>query len=390
MHDEREVTFLELFYDLVYVVVFAEVAHYLGHHLSWNGLWEFLFMMLFVMWAWVNGMFYHSLHGTNDISMRVFTFMQMLLVGGMTVFVSDIFADGVDGFAVTFGLFTLLFAGLWFRTGYHDPKHRASSTPYSILYIVIAGLFFYSTRLEDSTARWIWGVTIGVALTMPLISYMRKSARKNVIEASRHSLDGIERFGLITIVALGEVIVSAINGVNDLKEFTFRNGLIGALGIGIAVGIWWLYFDFISRRLNKKGFWPNQMYTYLHIPLVMSIAAAGAVLREMIVHNYEPLDDISRWIFVGAVASAVAIVSILVRMVRQDSTAIQSFVGKASKIMFVCAAAIFALGLTNLGYVALLLSVFILMLLPIFYAITTWIRIRTREMRREAKEAANS
>ena len=131
---EREVSFLELFYDLVYVVVIAEVAHHLTYHLSWSGLAEFSLMMVFVMWAWLNGMFYHSLHGSNDVSMRVFTFMQMILVGGMVVFIGDMFTDGAAGFAVVFALFQLLFAGLWFRTGYHDPGHRSVANSYSYIY----------------------------------------------------------------------------------------------------------------------------------------------------------------------------------------------------------------------------------------------------------------
>ncbi|MEM6997741.1 MAG: low temperature requirement protein A [Patescibacteria group bacterium] len=381
MHDEREVTFLELFYDLVYVVILAEIAHYLGHHLSWAGLGEFLFMGVFVMWAWMNGMFYHSLHGTNDISMRVFTFTQMLLMGAMTVFITDMFSGGADGFAITFGLFQLFFAALWFRTGYHDPAHRAASTPFSVVYVLSAVAMFATVGMDAPTNQYIWAVVVFGSMLMPLITYLSGRAREQAIEASRLSLDSIERFGLITIVALGEVIVSAINGVNYLDEFNLRNGLIGGLGILIAVGIWWLYFDFLSRRTTKEGFWNNQMFSYLHIPLVLGIAASGAILREMVVHNDVALDSVTRWLFVGSVAASVSIVAVLLQVVQQTDRSIEDLTHMASKVTLLCAAAILGVGLLSTGYIATLSLVLALLLLPVLYAVSTWIRRQSRTSR---------
>jgi hypothetical protein len=40
--------------------------------------------------SWLNGTLYHDLHTTNDLSVRVFTFGQMLAVAVMAVFIGDI------------------------------------------------------------------------------------------------------------------------------------------------------------------------------------------------------------------------------------------------------------------------------------------------------------
>ena len=371
---EREVSFLELFYDLVYVVVIAEVAHHLTYHLSWSGLAEFSLMMVFVMWAWLNGMFYHSLHGSNDVSMRVFTFMQMILVGGMVVFIGDMFTDGAAGFAVVFALFQLLFAGLWFRTGYHDPGHRSVANSYSYIYILSALAMFWSATLTNAQTVQVLSAVIGINMLLPFMTYFRKKTRKAAVAATKATGDSVERIGLITIIALGEVVVSSINGVNDLESVTPRAVIVGTLGMLIAIGIWWLYFDFISRRLPKKGFWNNQLFPLLHIPLIAAIAATGGVLRDMISHNDAALEPTTRWLFVLSVSAGILTVAILLRLIKQPSAAIQKYTRKGISTIVVSALIILALGLTSFGHIALLASVFVALLAPVLYGIRIWIR----------------
>ena len=96
---DRRVTFLELFFDLVFVVVIAEIAHRLAEHPSWSGVGWFVFLFYAVWSSWINGTLYYDLHSTNDVSVRVFTFAQMLAVAVMAVYVGDVPGDGAAGFA---------------------------------------------------------------------------------------------------------------------------------------------------------------------------------------------------------------------------------------------------------------------------------------------------
>ena len=94
---DRRVTFLELFFDLVFVVVISQLAHRLSSHPSWSGVGWFVFLFYAVWSSWLNGTLYHHLHTTNDISVRVFTFAQMLAVSVMAVFIGDIPGAGSTG-----------------------------------------------------------------------------------------------------------------------------------------------------------------------------------------------------------------------------------------------------------------------------------------------------
>jgi len=39
------------------------------------GLASFALLFVIVWWSWLNGTNYHELHGNNDVSTRVFTFL---------------------------------------------------------------------------------------------------------------------------------------------------------------------------------------------------------------------------------------------------------------------------------------------------------------------------
>ena len=132
---DRRVTFLELFFDLVFVVVISQLAHHLATHPSWSGVGWFVFLFYAVWSSWLNGTLYHDLHTTNDVSVRVFTFAQMLAVSVMAVFIGDIPGEGSTGFALAYAANTFVLVILWFRTGLHDPHHRPGSFPYSAGYL---------------------------------------------------------------------------------------------------------------------------------------------------------------------------------------------------------------------------------------------------------------
>jgi low temperature requirement protein LtrA len=170
---DRRVTFLELFFDLVFVVVISQLAHRLAEHPSWGGVGWFVFLFYAVWSSWNNGTQYHDLHGTNDVSARVFTFLQMLAVAVLAAFVADVPGRGADGFAIGYAVNTLLLVILWFRTGLHDPHHRPASVPYSTAYLISALLFLVSTAAGDPGRFWLWAIALAAQMAGLVIAFRR-------------------------------------------------------------------------------------------------------------------------------------------------------------------------------------------------------------------------
>jgi len=78
--------------------------------------------------------------------------------------------------------------------------------------------------------------------------------------------------------------------------------VIGLLGVLVATGLWWLYFDLISDRPPRPRL--AMPWLYLHLPLVRAIAAGGEGVLNTVENAGESLSDEVRWLLVGALAVA--------------------------------------------------------------------------------------
>lgn len=62
------------------------------------------------------------------------------------------------------------------------------------------------------------------------------------------------------MIILGEVVASVIGGVVDVNS---AHGLSGAtvlnavIGLAIGFGLWWVYYDFVARRVFRPSWWPS-------------------------------------------------------------------------------------------------------------------------------------
>ena len=72
----------------------------------------------------------------------------------------------------------------------------------------------------------------------------------------------VERFGILTIIVLGEVIAGVVQGIASHQQLTWVIGIIAALRMLIAIGIWWVYFDFVSSHSPKKGLITEASWVY--------------------------------------------------------------------------------------------------------------------------------
>jgi low temperature requirement protein LtrA len=370
---DRRVTFLELFFDLVFVVVISQLAQRLASHPTWSGVGWFVFLFYAVWSSWNNGTQYHDLHGTDDVSARVFTFGQMLAVAVMAAYVADVPGSGSDGFAWGFAANTVLLVILWFRTGVHDSTHRSASVPYSTAYLISAALFLASTVVGDPARYWLWAIALVVQLSGLVIAFRRwtppASQGGDAVIATTPSL--IERYGLFVIIVLGEVIVGAVNGMAEVAPLSFQEVTIGLLGVLVAIGLWWVYFDLISHREPISRF--TQVWLQLHFPLVVAIAAGGAGVLNTVEHGADTLPDGVRWLLVGSLSSALLTIAAISRTL-EIRRRVREIYRPAEIAIFLSAVLILAVGLTDWGAEASLTAMALLLLAPVATGLTVWLK----------------
>jgi low temperature requirement protein LtrA len=378
----RTVSYLELFYDLFYVVLISEVAH--GLAAGATGIVGYVFLFTVVWFAWLNGSLYHELHGNNDIRTRVFTFLQMFAVAAITLFVHDALGETGAGFALSYACFLLILTYLWWRTGVHLPEHRLLTVPYVFAFLAATAMFAGSAFVETPLRFVIWGVAVFLILITPAGSNLVARKHPEVIEemdrttVATHSL--IERFDLFTIIVLGEVIIGVVRGVAAHHDLTVGALLTGGLGMLVAIGLWWLYFDSVAGQRPRKGRTGMIVWTYLHLPLTMGIAATGACVLNVIGNDDEAIPAEVRWLMAGSIAAVILSTALL--SLSSDLSASTNDTHKpARRAMYVLVLLIAGLGFVDLDAKSLLAIVAAGLLLPIYLAIRVWIRQQTVTIR---------
>jgi low temperature requirement protein LtrA len=310
--EDRTVGFIELFYDLVYVVVIARAAHHLADHLTWRGVGEFVVIFGMIWLAWLNGSVYHDLHGREDGRSRTYIFGQMGILAVLAVYTSEAGSATGQGFAITYTVFLLLMTWMWYTVRRQDEGRWASTTARylagmaSSVVVVAISIF-----LADDARLMVWAAFL---LAWVALSF---SMRREIGTGDLMATDStVERFGLFTIIVLGEVVVGVVTGLSEAIR-DFRVMATGLIGLGIGFGAWWTYFDFVGRRHPRPGAGVQWMFS--HLPISMGIAAAGAALVSLVEHAGErQAPAATAWVLTGSIA--LVLVGMLVAM-----TALQDF-----------------------------------------------------------------
>lgn len=371
------------------MVIIAQLSHKLSENIDIHSVGKFVFLFAIVLSAWMNGASYHDVHGNDDIRTRVFTFLQMGTVVGMAVFAHDAFGHGAVGFAISYALFLIIITFLWWRVGYHDREHSTISNPYSLAFLISTLLVIASIFVEAPLRFWLWAIAIGIITFLPLGIFIASTKSEKIgvqFEKARTlSPSLIERFGLMTIIVLGEVIIGVANGVASHKHLDFRIGIVAILSMTIAMGIWWLYFDFVSpfsaiqKRLTE-GAW-----VYLHMSLTMGITAIGAVVLNVIKEPYV-LNPNIRIALIAAVVIVYFSITLLFLTIEVPKS-VKTYQRRGQIIMFITATVSILFFFLPVDAFTLLILLNIVMIVPIYYGIRVWIK---EEKRRAEAEKTSS
>jgi low temperature requirement protein LtrA len=285
---DRTVSFLELFYDLAYVVVVGQAAGHLAEHVSVRGFMEFVVVFALVWIAWVNGSLYLELHAREDGRTRTVVFLQMVVIALLAVFTGDATEASGAAFALVYAALLTVLTWLWCTVRGQDrldrPEFLAVTGAYVLGGSVSVGIILGSAFLPVVPRLIVWGGFALAWIVSILLLSRRARGRLSSGVTPTHSL--VERFGLFTIIVLGEVVLGVVDGLSVAKHDvkTISTGLI-ALVLGF--GFWWMYFDVVGRRLPRSDGGALTQWLLSHLPVTLSIAAAGSAMVSLIGHARE-------------------------------------------------------------------------------------------------------
>ncbi len=271
---------LELFFDLCFVVAIAQAGVQLVHSVAEahaaEGIVSYAMVFFAIWWAWMNFTWFASAYDNDDVLYRVVTLVQIAGVLVLAAGVSRAFEDHeflvvVAGYVIM----RLALTAQWLRAARTaEDAERRMTLRYAggvlLCQVGWLGLLF----LPESVRPWVFLVMAIAEMCVPVLA-------EKEINTSWHPHHISERYGLFTIIVLGETIAAATIAV---KSGVDENDALGELlpiasgGLLIIFAAWWIYFAVPIHghlRSNKQAF----LWGYGHYLIFASAAAIGAGLE---------------------------------------------------------------------------------------------------------------
>jgi low temperature requirement protein LtrA len=274
--EERHATWLELFYDLVVVAAVSQVAHALSEDHSAMGMLVFAGLFIPVFWVWAGHTVYATRFDTDDLVYRLLTFLQMFAVVGMAVEVHHASEGATRAFSLAYLGARIILLLLLARAGRHAPAARPFIRTYLRGFGAGAALWALSIVLPAPARYVLWGASLALELAVPWQVW--RSMHPSAAVSPSHIP---ERFGLFTIIVLGESISAVVRGLAG-TQWESRAVAVAALGFGIGVCVWWIYFRHLERAIGRVKLGSGQPYMYSHIPLLVGIVVMGTGIEHAI------------------------------------------------------------------------------------------------------------
>ncbi|KAA2261357.1 low temperature requirement protein A [Solihabitans fulvus] len=280
--EHRAATPLELFFDLCFVVAVSLAGAGLHHALTENhvahGVLGYVMVFFAIWWAWMNFTWFASAYDTDDGLYRLTTMVQ--IVGALVLAAGVPRAlDRTDFSVITAGyvIMRLAMVAQWLRAAHADPEHRPTTLRYAAgVAIVQVG---WVARLALPGA---WGIVGFVVLALADVAVPIYAERFSV--TPWHPSHIAERYGLFTVIVLGESILAATTAMRsalDSGEGGAALLSLAAAGVVIVFSMWWLYFDRSASDL-LTSLRASLVWGYGHLVIFASAAAVGAGLEVAI------------------------------------------------------------------------------------------------------------
>ena len=237
----RAATPLELFFDLVFVVAIAQAAGGLHHAVSEGhaaaGLVGFLMVFFTIWWAWMNFTWFASAYDCDDVPYRLAVLVQITGALILAAGVPAMFESHTPNVATIVGyvVMRLAMVAQWLRAAASDPGRRVTARRYAFG-ITLLQLAWIGVLLD--TTLWTPGFPLLAALELAVPLWAER-----VAPTTWHPQHIAERYGLLTLIVLGESILSATVAIQSaLSSGEALSSLVPLIigGLLIAFSMWWV------------------------------------------------------------------------------------------------------------------------------------------------------
>ena len=320
LEEGRRVTWMELFFDLIFVAAVAQVGTHLRDDYSPAGLLRFSLLFFLIWWAWLGHTNFSTRFDTDDLIQRALTALQIFLVAVMAINATGAL-DSRDsaGFAAAYSAMRFVLVAQYWRAR-PIRQARALTSRYATGAGIAASLWLISAVVPSPARYWIWLLALIIDIGTPIVF------TQHLIDVPHDAAHLPERYGLFSIILLGESMVAVMTGMSHQEYWSTAAASSALLGMGLVFTIWWWYFD-SAQAVAERHLRTRQdavrfhVWSYAHLPLYLGIAVAGVGVEHAITTVTQgPLHATEAWIFGAAIVAVMGALTLIATMSSPDRT----------------------------------------------------------------------
>ncbi len=290
----KRANWLELLFDLIFVYAVSKATHILAHahdgHVAIGQYITFILVIVPIWWTWTGHTLFSTRFDTEDTRQRLLTLTTMLAVVFWTAFINADFDPNYHGYLAFYVVIRLILVVMYWNSTKTNrlaiPITKRLTTGFLIgLTIAVSSIMF------ESPVRYaILYLGITVEIITPLLS--RKLLK--AIPVKSHHLP--ERYGLLTIILLGESVIMLASSLNKV---IWNTSIIAAVisGFIIIAILWWIYFDLMESNILGQDLGTGQRILYGHLFIYIGLSSIAVFIGYSINHQLHLMDHLLLAIF---------------------------------------------------------------------------------------------
>ncbi|MED7787681.1 low temperature requirement protein A [Francisella sp. 19X1-34] len=287
--ENRQATWLELFFDLVFVAVIGVISHSLSHtehnHISIESLFSFFLVFVPLWWVWASYTLYLNRYDQMSHYQKYITLGLMGLIIAQMYFTKDALNSYFVYFLIFYTLMRLLIslAYIFSACCFEFKKRYALKMSRIILFgAFISGLSLFVDGHLRILILYL-GIIVDIVLQVRL--------KEEISKFSVHIKHLTERVGLLALIILGESIITIVNSFASIKQFNILDIVDAVVGFILIAQIWWIFFGSLHRLEKAKNLKTGYVLILSHLPFYI-----GLIFLASLIH-YSIIDDLNQRTF---------------------------------------------------------------------------------------------
>jgi low temperature requirement protein LtrA len=234
-----------------------------------------------IWWAWTGYTVFATRFHADDLTQRLLMPLQMFVVAAMAANAEDqLHSRSSAGFMAAYGVLRLILIAQYFRAR-HLPAARSLTLRYVAGYGTAAVIWLVSALLPVPARYVLWVTAFVIDLGTPWL------ALAHAAKVPPHPAHLPERFGLFTLILLGESVVAVMRGMRSQQDWPLVAAVLAFGGIALVFLVWWWYFDVAGAaserfvRTHRDAIRFN-LWSYAHFPLYVGLVVAAVGVQRSV------------------------------------------------------------------------------------------------------------